>query len=131
MPIFFKILHIVLQLILERCQTDGGPFRARSDGRGPFQSTARRTGALLERGQAGGGPFRALPEGRRPFLHPEERQKVKHISYLITNLHTSYGFLDNGKILREGFQKCYYMHAVANIGLNKCLTQLSLYSCCS
>jgi len=36
-----------------------------------------------------------------PFLHPEERQKVKHISYLTTNLHTSNGFLDNGTILRE------------------------------
>ena len=26
MPIFLKILHIVWQLILERRQTDGGPF---------------------------------------------------------------------------------------------------------
>jgi len=48
---------------------------------------------ILEHGQTDGGGA---------SLHPEERQKVKHISYLITSLYTCYGFLDNGTILHEG-----------------------------
>jgi hypothetical protein len=58
--------------------------------------------------------FRARSNGWGPFLHPEERQKVKHISYLITILHTSYGFIDDGAILHEGSRNVTIcMHAVA------------------